>query len=273
VGVVQGTRVHHEHTTTESGAEVWHVQDLTTSELGVLASFGVGGTLGFEALLPLRLVSGTIEFLDATRRPLELPGGSIHHRDETLVHAADPWLLAHAARAAGPFTVALRGGVTLPLGRTEENPFALGRQGLPHQHLQFGTGTWDPLLGLGVGRRAGRVNLALTGLARLVVGTNRHGYRAGHRFAASLQAERPLGRSWHLLGLADYSHERAETWNGQLEEEGNLGRTDVLLGLGIARSLGTGSLSLLLRVPIVTRAHAAQLDYPLLLSLAWSAGR
>jgi len=67
------------------------------------------------------------------------------------------------------------------LGRTEENPFELGRRGLPHQHFQFGTGTWDPILGLGAGRRLGSVNLALTGLFRFVVAESSRGYRAGNR--------------------------------------------------------------------------------------------
>ena len=34
----------------------------------------------------------------------------------------------------------------LPLGSTEEDPFARGRAGLPHQHIQFGTGTFYPVL-------------------------------------------------------------------------------------------------------------------------------
>ena len=234
---------------------------------------GFGKHAGVEAVLPLRYVRGDIEFLDDSRRPLANPGGSIHHRDETLLRPSDPWLLGHAARTAGPWTLALRAGVTLPLGRTEENPFELGRQGLPHQHFQFGTGTWDPLVGLGAGRRFGRVNLALTGLARFVVAENGHGYRAGHRYALSLNAQRPLSSSWHLLASAEAWHESAETWQGRLEEEGNLGRTDVLLGFGVARSLRGGGVSLSLRVPIVTRATSAHLDYPVLVSLGWSSGR
>lgn len=87
---------------------------------------------------------------------------------------------------------------------------------------------------------------------------NGRGYRAGHRYAASLQADRPLSSSWHALAGVDFAREQSETWQGRREEEGNLGRTDVLLGLGVARALRAGSLSLSLRVPIVTRAQSAQ---------------
>ena len=85
-------------------------------------------------MLPLRGVSGTTHLLNAQRRPIEVPGADIHHRNETLQRPSDPWLLAHAARGAGPFMLSLRAGVTLPLGRTEEDPFELGRRraaGLP----------------------------------------------------------------------------------------------------------------------------------------------
>ena len=271
--MLQGTRVHNEHTTFETGSLTWHVQDFTNSELRFVVSRGFSSRFGVEAMLPLRASSGTIHFQDAERRPLELADGSIHHRNETLLGPSDPWLLGHAARSKGAFTFALRAGVAVPLGRTEANPFELGRRGLTHQHVQFGTGTWDPLLGLGVGRPAGRVNWSLMGLARLVVAENAHGYRAGHRFSVSLQAEHPLSAKWHALAGADALHERSETWQGRREEEGNLGRSDVLLGIGMARSLGAGSLSLSVRVPIVTRAESAQLDYPVVISIAWNRER
>jgi hypothetical protein len=90
--------------------------------------------------------------------------------EEPLARNADPWLMLHAGKVAGRWTIAARGGVTVPLGRTEPNPFTLGDLGLPHEHIQFGTGTWDPVVGLAAGRRWGETTLTLTGLARLVHG-------------------------------------------------------------------------------------------------------
>ncbi len=133
---------------------------------------------------------------------------------------------------------AVRGGVTIPLGRTEENPFELGRRGLPHQHIQFGTGTWDPLAGAGVGRRFGEVATSASVLARLPVSENSHGYRAGRRLAVTTSADRRIGGPWRAQAGLDYGHETAETWSGRIEEEGNLGRSDLLLSLGIARIFG-----------------------------------
>ena len=39
-------------------------------------------------------------------------------------------------------------GTSLPTGATEEDPFKAADAGLNHEHIQFGTGTFDPLLEL-----------------------------------------------------------------------------------------------------------------------------
>jgi hypothetical protein len=112
--------------------------------------------LGVEAVVALRGVRTRIRFEDVRHQPIVVPNGSIHHRNETLSGPGDPWLLLHRAQVLGAWTLAARGGVSVPLGRTEPNPFDLGRRGLPHQHIQFGTGTWDPLVGVGRAAGSGR---------------------------------------------------------------------------------------------------------------------
>lgn len=215
-------------------------------------------------------MTGHIRFEDLERRPLQLANGSLHHRNETLVRPGDPWLLLHASRAVGPWSLAARAGVSIPLGRTEENPFARGRLGVPHQHLQFGTGTFDPLVGAAAGRRLGEWNASVSAHGRLVVHDNRHGYRAGHRFHVSASGDRSVGRSWRGTFGIDLAREEAEEWSGRREEEGNLGRTDLLLSLAVARPVGLGALSFTAKVPLLTRAASAQLDYPIILALGWS---
>jgi hypothetical protein len=250
---------------------IWHVQDFTTTEADVVAARGVRRGLGLEAGGSVRHVTSRIRFLDTDRRPLVLSGGSIHHRNETLIRPGDPWLALHGARGFGAWSFAARAGVSIPLGRTEPNPFALARLGLPHEHVQFGTGTWDPLAEVGLGRRFGAWNTSLFARARLVVSTNAHGYRAGDRYSASANAERHLAGRWRgALGL-DLLREQTETWDGRREEEGNLGRTDLLASITAARPLGPRSVIMLgLRVPLVTRASGSQLSYPLIATAGWS---
>ena len=36
-------------------------------------------------------------------------------------------------------------GTTIPFGKTEEDPWKLGDAGLKHLHIQFGTGTFNPI--------------------------------------------------------------------------------------------------------------------------------
>jgi hypothetical protein len=200
-----------------------------------------------------------------------LPNGDIHHRNETLTGPGDPWALVVFGKGAGAWSLGARAGVSIPLGRTEENPFALGRRGLPHQHIQFGTGTWNPMGGVALGRHLGGTNVVASILARFVTYANGHGYRAGNRYDASLVADRRLGGPWRLQAGLDLAHEEAERWDGVIEEEGNLGRTDLLAGAGLARQLGrAGAVTLQVKVPLITRARGAQVDYPAIVALGWS---
>src|SRR5688572_1763914 len=160
----------------EEGVHLWHVQDITQVATALTVAHGLGRGLGLELTGFYRHAETSIQFEDEQRQPLDWPQGDIHHRNETLDGLGDPWLLLHGARNSGPWTLSARAGASLPLGRTEPNPFALGREGLPHQHIQFGTGTVDPMLGLGAGRRFGATTLQLGALGRFPVATNGHGY-------------------------------------------------------------------------------------------------
>lgn len=74
--------------------------------------------------------------------------GYIHHRNETYTGFADADVfVGHFIRGAFKENDFLMGriGSTIPFGRTEENPWPLGDQGREHQHIQFGTGTFNPV--------------------------------------------------------------------------------------------------------------------------------
>ena len=263
-----------EHTSPDPslpGAFYWHVQSLTLNQASVTGAVGVSPHIGLETVVPFRHVISRIRFLDSVRRPLDRPQGDIHHRNETLAGIEDPWLMVHAGAPRGAWTVAGRAGVTIPLGRTEPDPFALGDLGFPHQHIQLGTGTWDPIVGAAAGRRFGDVAFTVTALARFVLGESSHGYQAGDRYYAEAMASRRLAGAWSAsLGFIA-AREQAERWGGRVrDEEGNLGRTDLLLAAGVARRLGgVGTFSLTLKIPVLTRSEGAQLDYPVIVSVGW----
>jgi len=76
---------------------------------------------------------------------------NLHHKNETLRGFSDfRMLVAHRMngllRDGDALDVAL--GTSIPIGATERDPFKAGDAGLEHEHIQFGSGTVDPLLEL-----------------------------------------------------------------------------------------------------------------------------
>ncbi|HVR69311.1 MAG TPA: hypothetical protein VMT87_00585 [Vicinamibacteria bacterium] len=264
--------MHTEHTAVEAARDYWHVLDVTLSETTVSTSVGLARNLGLELVTPIRTATTRVDYEDEDRRPFSPLDPDLHHRNETVAGAGDPWLMLHAARPGAAWTTAARLGVTVPLGSTGPTPVELGRRGESHQHIQLGTGTFDPLLGLMTGRRLGAWGVTISGLARLALYENGHGYQAGHRYLLGALADRPVSRAWSASLALELQREQPERWDGRLdEEEGNLGRTDLLLTLAVVRGLsGMGGLRLALSVPLVTHARGAQLDYPLIVSVGWS---
>jgi hypothetical protein len=155
-------------------------------------------------------------------------------------------------------------GLTLPVGSTVANPFALAREGHSHEHIQFGTGTVDPLAGVELRRRVGRFSLGGWMLAKASLYDNGHHYRAGSQLLAGANVGSDLWlRRWSfLLGALVYD-EQPERWSGFTETEGNLGRVDVMLDTAVAwRVHGAWSLTLSARVPLYSHAVGAQLNTP-----------
>ena len=74
-----------------------------------------------------------------------------HHRNETYTGPTDSdVLLGYRATRILTDSDSLIGriGTTIPLGKTEEDPWELGDAGLKHLHIQFGTGTFNPVADL-----------------------------------------------------------------------------------------------------------------------------
>jgi hypothetical protein len=267
-----GTRVNTEHPADEAGQDYWHVLDATLSETAFSTAVGIARNTGLELMMPVRTVTTRVRFEDQARRPFVPAEGDIHHRNETVAGTGDPWLLLHTARPGRTWTLAGRAGVSIPLGRTEPNPFVRGDLGLPHQHVQLGTGTWDPIGSVMLARRLGEYSLTLSLLVRLALYENEHGYRAGDRLLTGLMADRALFGRWRGSASFEVAREDPERWDGHFDaEEGNLGRTDFLVTAALLRPIdGLGALRLALTVPVASRVRGAQLDYPLILSVGLS---
>ncbi|HLU65520.1 MAG TPA: thioredoxin family protein [Kofleriaceae bacterium] len=252
--------------------EVIHDQSISLGELRLSGEVGVAEDIGVSLTLPLRMVNTSIRYLDGGRE-VDIENGDVHHRDERLVGIADPWLLGHLHRAVGRLSLDLRAGLSVPLGRTEEDPFALGAMGIRHQHLQFGTGTWNPIAALEASYDLGPVALRGHALTMQVLYENGKGYQSGDRYAAGVSALSPLGtRAWRFEAGLEALGETAETWNGMVyDDDGNQGRFDLLAAASAGRSIGGGVEAFVgVKVPIVTHVVGGQLEYPVVLEVGLS---
>jgi thiol-disulfide isomerase/thioredoxin len=250
---------------------VIHDQDIFNSETRLVGELGVTDWLAIGAIVPFRVFRTSIRYLDESDQPVEIENPFIHHHNETLTGLGDPWLLARAARTMAGVTLGLRVGTTIPLGRTVEDPFALGDMGLPHEHTQFGSGTFEPVVGGDVSNTFGSVHVDAFALAVLSLYTNGHGYKPGDRFAAGVGAASSLStQRWRLRVSTEVQHETAEMWNGIVRtDEGNTGRTDIIAGAEVTyRVTDDWHLAATAKLPVYTHVQGGQFDVPLFVGLS-----
>ena len=253
-----------------------HDQDLFITEARLALDVGLTKRFAASLVLPLRVVSTSIVYRNGQGDPVELMNASTHHRNETLTGIADPMLLGAVTHVAGGVRLTARAGLTIPLGRTEEDPFALGDAGMQHQHIQMGTGTFNPVVALEVSRAFGPWTAGGFAFTQQVAYENSKGYHAGDRYAAGLSLRRALGERWSVRGGPEFQGETSERWNGiRHEEEGNQGRVDVMIGAGAAwRATPELTVDLALKVPVYTHVVGGQLDVPAIIELgaSWTIG-
>jgi hypothetical protein len=227
-----------------------HDQRLYPLELRLSAEYGLNEALGIEAQIPFRLVRTTIEYTAPDGAPYAPLDAGVHHRDETIAGPSDPWLLFRIGGVAGGWWLAARPGISLPLGKTEENPFELGDRGLRHQHIQLGSGTFDPVLVLEAAKPFGDITLDVFAQGQASLYENSHGYRAPWRIYGGFAVGTKLVGDLRGSVGVDAFHDAAERWNGRIRQDGNLGRTEALATAGLIQTLGSTELTLTLRAPV-----------------------
>lgn len=256
-----------------------HDQRFYVGELRPIVALGLTSMFAVEAQIPVRVVNTTITFrrLDGTAFAPDYE--NIHHRNETLTGFADPWLLARASGKVGDLRVTTRAGLGLPVGSTEDDPFARGRAGLSHQHIQFGTGTFYPVFAIDAGAPLADGFVRVGGYAQALVFAyaNGRGYHAGNRYASGIFGDVEILAPTLRVGLsADLLNEQPERWAGVVQQDGNVGRTDVLVGGAVSYVFGKVLASLSFKGPVwqhFIEGHAhggdpGQLTYPGILNLA-----
>lgn len=251
-----------------------HDQQIWVAELRALFEYALTRNVSAELQLPVKLTSTTIGFRREDGTPFVPDYPNIHHRNETLFGLGDPAVSLKTAWTFGRVTLRGQGGSTVPVGRTEVDPFALGRAGQSHQHIQFGTGTFDPFVLLEAEVKIGDYRVIGSGRAQVTLGPNPLGYQAGNRYSGSLLGEGPvrLGKLRASVGV-DVVNEQPERWKGVVEQDGNLGRTDALVGVGLAYPFEGLTVAAQIRIPvwqqiIVSGSHeGGQLSFPAIVGI------
>lgn len=248
-----------------------HRTVLWLHDFRLIGEYGMTPNLALQFAGGFRLVDTRTDYHSLDGALLQLDYENIHHRNERLLSLTDGQLLIHGSTRMAGFNVGLRGGVNVPLGRTEPDPFVLGHQGLPHQHVQFGTGTVDPQAGLDISRRVGVVDISAFGFLHYPLLPNRHGYQAGARTLAGVMASHMREKSAFSYRVsAIVVNEAAERWQGHIpHEDGNQGRTDLYLSPGVTWNFATDwSASADLRVRAWGHVVGAQLNLPIVAQLS-----
>jgi hypothetical protein len=232
--------------------------------------YGVLPWLTIAATIPLRAVTTQVEYTDLAGNADDPVPPDTHHRNRTITGLGDPTLAVAMGRAIDRVGFSVRLGAMLPFGRTlDADPFVLGREGIEHEHVQFGVGTVRPIAGSALGYDFGVVGVDGWFLATLAVASNSIGYRPGQRVALGARVSSALGTSSARFGIGgELAHETTETWGGLQPAEGNLGRTDVL-AVATARwsPFARWGFFGALKVPIYVNAVGAQLSYPFVVQL------
>jgi len=239
-----------------------NILDLQLRDITLQAQVGLTKRIGLEIKIPYREVRVDAEFEGLDGEPLG-DFSSIHHRTETVsgfgdVQLAGRFRILQPQDGSG-WVVDAIGGVSLPTGDTEPDAFKLGEQGRRHQHVFFGTGTSDPLVGLEVYRPSDSLPMAGWLRVRTSLHDNSFGYRAGTRVSSGIGFNPSFGlKSWSFLGQLELYHEEPSQWDGRNAR--NSGRTDLLGNVGVFWKHSAGvDFHVVVRIPENLSAQGGQL--------------
>jgi hypothetical protein len=257
-----------------------HFTGITNGRTNLAFTMGLPLESAAFVSLPLDTFGTTARYTLADGvTPYTPPKTEIHHRNETLLGPGDAIVMGKRAWTLGDEWTLVPGlGLSVPLGRTEENPIALGHDGLIHQHIQFGSGTFDPMAGLEVsyspmGAAWGVDAWALT---RQTLYANGRGFMFGGRLGGGIYPRWQVIEGVTLSTGLEAVHEGQDRWRdaatGAFTSPENSGRQAVMGVLGISwRPAGWGvTISPQLRKIAWQHTQGGEMDQPLAASLSLS---
>lgn len=198
------------------------------------ASLSVGLGQGWQVLaqVPVDAKFLSIDYTTPDGEAYEPPYGNIHHRNETLFGLGDGRVEFQYYQAVGDGWVAGAGfGVTVPLGSTEEDPYALSKEGSSHQHIQMGSGTVDPVFRASAIWSGHQWGAVFTAGGRLPLIHNSKGYRPSASIQGSAGPTYRVNSKLMITSNLTVTRESQAEWAG--EPDPMSGRTAITAGAGI----------------------------------------
>jgi len=228
---------HPEHTQLTSDGQLIegglheHIVDLDflRSELSLEYTFKDNWTAWLRTPYDIKVQTASVNFIsDFTEQGIEgiVRNRDIHHRNETYTGFSDFRLLvAHRfIKFLGEKSrLDLAFGTSLPIGKTEENPLLAGEEGEKHLHIQFGTGTFDPLLELHYATFfTKRLSFALFTMNKVSLYENDKTYKAPFETTSGFSFGYKASK-WLVLRttFANFSQTQA-LWNGKPDPNSGL---------------------------------------------------
>lgn len=251
-----------------------HLLDLGLLEWQLDAQIGFGRRFAVETMVPIRVAIVRAGF---ERNGMSLPAGrSIHHRDETLAGVGDVLLTGRIGLVTPQdlrgVTIDARVGTSLPTGGISRDPFELGRRGKPHQHIFFGNGTFDPLLGVEGGWTGRKLGAGAWALGRIAAYRNRFGYHPPSNVAAGVNVVSGFGlEKWRFMLQPEVFHETRARWGSDYAL--NSGRTSLLATVGaFVRASRTVQVHMIAKIPYYNATRGGQYRWPVvaLVGFSWT---
>ncbi len=198
------------------------------------ASIGLGKGFSIAASLPLVLKSFDVAHSRLDGSAYDVPYSLLSGVSGPIVGLGDATVMARLSGRVPntPLQLQVGLGAALPTGRTSPDPFDPSLPASQRQPRQFGNGTVDPQveLGLVVGTRP--FGFVAQGTTRIPLYANEHGYRGQWTLGGSAglltTLPEPL-RSLVLLLMVDASHTSPALWHGEASE--NSGGDQIALRL------------------------------------------
>lgn len=207
-----------------------HQQGITLTRTELNVSVGLGNHFQAQLSLPVDIKQMSIAYVDFAGEPFDPPYGNIHHRDEVLAGLGDASLSFGTYKVSNTnWLLGWNLGTSLPLGRTEENPYALAAQEELHQHVQMGGGTFVPTASgtaILMGSRWGGYGFVN---GRLSIYANNRGFTAPSSVIIGLGPSFRPSTSSQLLLMVEGLAEGPEKWADY--DSDNDGRITAIAGL------------------------------------------